>query len=108
MIKHANHFVCGASAAEELILSLFWEADEKNLPGFVVCFSIKEICASASVIERHWAYNTVASLLKRLERRGFVRRCEHRSGKSFCYHATLSYKEYRGMLAEAFELRYPL
>lgn len=108
MINHANHFVCGASAAEELILSLFWEADEANPPAAHACISIKEICASAAVTERRWAYNTVATLLKRLEGRGFVRRCESRGGKPFYYQATLSYQAYRDLLVEAFELRYPL
>lgn len=103
-----------ASAAEELILKVFWcdqlTADAEQAGGIdqqrKLFLTVRQIAAQLSAMDHFFAYTTVATLILRLEKKQLIRRLSG-PGKAISFEVTLSYSEYRAAIFQALSKRYP-
>lgn len=114
MINLKAPYIEPASAAEELILSLFWSKDSnstsekanKAAKSTAKALIVRQIHEHPLVVKQAWTYNTVATLLRRLEQKGYIKRTSGPS-KTIVYCAAISYEAYCEKLQLALNKRYP-
>lgn len=99
MIDLSTPLLPVASAAEELILSLFWSELNRAM-------TVRQIATHPRLESRAWAYTTVATIVLRMEKKSLLRRISH-SRRAISYEVALPYSAYRQAVLLALDKRYP-